>query len=143
MLLLYDAGPGVSDSGLNAQELVPHIADSVSHLDLSQCVQVSNQLLDFMFIQLTAERRHHISSLNDCLGYVLIRRGQAAGQIRLLKHRFEPRAFIAMRGIRRMAADAGHVEHAPASRLLDSEAEFGIGHLFWVFPTAENNDRGS
>jgi hypothetical protein len=66
---------------------------------------------------------------------VFVCRSQTAGKIRLLEDAFEARPFVAMTGVRGMAAQTIDVINATALGLLRVQAEFGIRHLFRILPT--------
>src|ERR1051326_3365609 len=70
-----------------------------------QRVKISDHFLEFLAIELVAEARHHISSLNNGLGYVLVRGSKAAGKIFLLKQVLQAGTIVAMGRIRGMAIE--------------------------------------
>ena len=104
----------------------------ISEMVFSEGMQVGDQVGDLLFIQLVAELWHHVATANHGLLHVLIRRGQATRQVRLLVQVFQPGAFVAMRRVSRMANCAMDVVQPPPVSLLRVQAKFGIGHFLPV-----------
>ena len=91
-------------------------------------MQVRDHVLYLLPVKLVAEAWHHVAPLNNALPHVLIRRSKAAGEIFLLVEIFQPRAFIALGKICRVAVETVDVVNLASSRLLLIQSQFGIGH---------------
>ena len=96
-------------------------------------MQVRHHLLQLLLIELAAEWRHHASAANNALHHVLIRRGQAAGQVGLLVQLFQSGTFVPAGRIRGMTVDAVNIEDPASAGLFCIQSQFGIGHLGGIF----------
>lgn len=92
-------------------------------------MQVRYQILKLLLIKLICKARHHVSPAHNCFFHVLVRWGQAAGEVLLFIKMLQSRPFISLGRISRVAVDAVNIKDLASLGLLLVESQFGICHL--------------